>query len=338
METQILTLTDEHISLAAGALQRGELVGMPTETVYGLSANPFCEEAIKKVFEVKGRAADNPLIVHIHTLDLLGQFVEDPPPLTYRLAKRFWPGPLTMILPKKKELPDIVTASLPTVAVRFPAHIGAQKLIACAGFGLAAPSANLSGRPSPTKAIHVYQDLCGKIPYILDGGECEWGLESTVIKLQNNSVTVLRPGAITVSMLQEVCDTKLGYGVLQPVSSEKKVESPGMKYRHYAPKAQVILIRGTEDAFYSYLKGSLRPQDVVFTIGRGTDISPGKPLAFGDTARERAHRLFDLLRKADEMEAKTVYIPCPSQDGLELALLNRLLRASAFRVIDLVKE
>lgn len=338
LKTQILLPTDENIQKAAEALKEGKLVGMPTETVYGLSANSFDENAVRDIFKAKGREADNPLIVHIHTLSMLEDFAEKPSALAMRLAERFWPGPLTIVLPKKKAVPSVVTAGMDTVAIRFPSHPVAQRLIECAGFGLAAPSANLSGKPSPTRAEHVFNDLNGKLPYILDGGPCQIGLESTVVKVEGDLITLLRPGGVTLEMLQEVGEVKLSSAILNPVNPGQKVESPGMKYKHYAPKAQVILVKGKKDKVDEYIKHNAKENDCVFSQEKKREGEKGQYIIYGATAKEQAQNLFDGLRRADKLNAKRVYIACPPEDGLSLALLNRLLRASAFHVVDITKE
>lgn len=338
MKTQILLPTDENIQKAAEALKEGKLVGIPTETVYGLSANSFDESAVHDIFKAKGREADNPLIVHIHTPSMLEDFAEKPSNLAMRLIERFWPGPLTIVLPKKKTVPSVVTAGMDTVAIRFPSHPVTRRLIECAGFGLAAPSANLSGKPSPTRAEHVYNDLKGKLPYILDGGPCQIGLESTVVKVDGDLITLLRPGGITLEMLREVGEVKLSSAILNPVNLGQKVESPGMKYKHYAPKAQVILVKGEKRKVDEYIKNHAKKSDCVFSQGKKRGDEKGQYILYGATPREQAQNLFDGLRRADKLNAGRVYIACPPKDGLSLALLNRLLRASAFHVVDLIKE
>ncbi|MDF2568280.1 MAG: hypothetical protein K0R90_1736, partial [Oscillospiraceae bacterium] len=240
-DTKILKPTKENLLLCAKLLKDGELIGMPTETVYGLAANAFDGDAVKKIFKAKGRPQDNPLIVHISDISMLGSIAAKVPKLAHELAERFWPGPLTIILPKAAHIPLAVTAGLDTVAVRIPSHEVAKELIKCCEFPLAAPSANLSGSPSPTKAEHVFQDLQGRIPFVIDGGECEIGLESTVVTLSEDTIKILRPGGVTVhDLLQVTPNVHIDQSVLSQLEPNQKVSSPGMKYKHYSPKAKVV--------------------------------------------------------------------------------------------------
>jgi L-threonylcarbamoyladenylate synthase len=291
------------IQQAADLIKRGELVAFPTETVYGLGASVFQEEAIQKIFQVKGRPSDNPLIVHISHLDQLKQIVGKPAPLFYRLADRFFPGPLTILLPKLECVPSIVSANLPTIGVRMPAHPLAQALIHCVGVPLVAPSANLSGRPSSTTAQHVIDDFGNAIAGVLDGGPCSLGIESTVITLTPQP-TILRPGAITQSDLENLLQQPFVYAhehVKHPLS-------PGMKYRHYAPKAKVILFE-KESAYESYLnKGPSKKRAMIKTI--------------------RQEELYALLRQADREGCEEILIYCNPSVCENRALMNRLKRAS----------
>ena len=244
-ETALLPADDAGIEKAVSLLRQGELVGIPTETVYGLAANAWNPEAAKKIYAAKGRPSDNPLIVHIADLEMLKSLARVRPQLAYTLADAFWPGPLTMIFPKAKEVPDATTGGLDTIAVRMPSHPVAARLIRESGLPLAAPSANLSGLPSPTKAEHVFQDMNGRIPLILDGGECSVGVESTVIAVHEDGVRLLRPGGITVEMLSKYCAVTVDDGVLHQLKNGEKALSPGMKYKHYSPKANVIILDGS---------------------------------------------------------------------------------------------
>lgn len=336
-KTELLGTSDEDIERAAELIRQGEVVGMPTETVYGLAANAFDEKAAEKIFAAKGRPSDNPLIVHISELTMISEIAAELPQLAVTCAKRFWPGPLTMILPKTPKIPSSVSGGLDTVGVRMPSHPAARALINASGVPLAAPSANLSGSPSPTTAEHVMSDMNGRIPAIIDGGECEAGVESTVICFEQDAIKILRPGRITAQMLMEVTpDIRIDKGVLNKVDSSEPVASPGMKYKHYSPKAEVFLIDGTSEQFAKYIA----EQDVknaMCIVFDSSDMGGLKIpfISIGSTAVEQAHKLFSALRDADKNGAKVVFARCPKTDGVGLAVYNRLIRAAAFRVIKL---
>lgn len=336
--TNILPPTKEALRLAAGALRRGELVGMPTETVYGLAANAYDPSAVEKIFLAKGRPQDNPLIVHIADLASLDGIASGIGKTAELLASRFWPGPFTMILPKSEKIPDCVTAGLDSVAVRMPSHPVAAALIRESGLPLAAPSANLSGRPSTTEARHVYDDLHGKIPYIIDGGSCDIGVESTVVKVMDNKVLLLRPGAVTVENMRELgIEIEIARAVETPLKEGETALSPGMKYKHYAPKAKVVIVDGPIERFASYVR--LHSDGHTYAlVFEGEEASiPVPTLSFGhsDNSLEQASHLFTALRAADEKGASCVYCRCPSKQGVGLAVYNRLLRAAGFEVVVL---
>jgi len=310
-------------------------VGIPTETVYGLAADALNPEAVKKIFIAKGRPQDNPLIVHISDIDMINTLTENPPKLCFALAKAFWPGPLTMVLPKAKTLSNEVTASLDTVGIRFPSHKVAQDIIKASGTPLAAPSANLSGSPSPTKAIHVFSDLKDRIPLVIDGGDSSVGVESTVIAVKEEKITLLRPGAVTVEELERFAPVTIDKGVLQKVADNKKVASPGMKYKHYSPKAKVIIIDSDFEKFKNYIDEN-KADGVFAMVFEGEEKSLSVPtVSFGiiEDDSSQAKILFDSLRKCDELGAKVVFVRSPKKDGVGLAVYNRLLRAAAFTVI-----
>ena len=248
MQTKVLKPTPESLALAAEILQKGGLVAFPTETVYGLGADATNAEAAKAIFAAKGRPADNPLIVHISNLSMLPEIVSSVPEAAQKLMNAFWPGPLTIIMPKGKKIPYAVTAGLETVAVRFPVHPDAQAMIERCGLPIAAPSANLSGKPSPTTAAHVFEDMDGRIPLILDGGPCQVGLESTVVDATHGHIILLRPGGVTREMLEEALgeEVALGKGVMEPLADGEKALSPGLKHKHYAPKAEVKVVLGPD--------------------------------------------------------------------------------------------
>lgn len=336
VNTKIVRPNAQNIGWACDILRSGGVVAMPTETVYGLAANAYDVQAIQRIFEAKGRPQDNPLIVHISETEALFELAEHTSELAVRLAQTYWPGPLTMILPKSSKVPDIVTAGLPTVAIRLPAHSAARKLISEAGFALAAPSANLSGKPSPTSAMHVLDDLHGRIPLILDGGDCQVGLESTVVKIDENRIRLLRPGAITVDMLQQVCsNVEVDRAVMHPLKEGQTVVSPGMKYKHYSPEAEVILVDGSSSRFCQYVSAHREEGTYVVAFESEKERVAGRVLTYSDRPQQQAKELFGVLRRLDEVGARKVYVHCPSQQGVGLAVYNRLLRAAAFRVISL---
>ncbi len=339
MQTQLLNAKDEEaIQTAARILKSGGLVGIPTETVYGLAANALDGKAVARIFVAKGRPMDNPLIVHISEFDQIFTLVKQVPESAKKLAGQFWPGPLTMILPKAETIPDEVSAGLDTVAVRFPSHPVARELITAAGLPLAAPSANLSGHPSPTTAAHVMNDLSGKIEAVLDGGACGVGVESTVVTLATNPPRLLRPGGITLEQLRSVLGTvELDSAVLNPLAEGVRAASPGMKYKHYSPKANVIILDGSYDAYKSYVNRH-NTQGTAALCYNGEDEELTVPsVCYGDRrdSGEQARELFDALRRLDEMNAKTVYARCPEPKGVGLAVYNRLIRAAGFEVLHL---
>ena len=251
-----LLLNKNEIDIAADIIKNGGIVAMPTETVYGLAADALNGEAVAKIFKAKGRPMDNPLIVHISDIKQIDMLVSEFPDKAKKLAEKFWPGPLTIVLPKSDIIPDEVSAGLSTVAIRFPSHPVAHELIAKSS-PIAAPSANLSGSPSPTTVRHVLADMDGRIDAIVDGGDCEVGVESTVITLAEDVPTLLRPGGVTLEQLRaEIGEVKVHPAVLKSLGKGMKASSPGMKYKHYSPKAEVILLRGSEQGFCEYIKAN----------------------------------------------------------------------------------
>lgn len=338
MKTILAPPTEENLARAAQFIKQGQLVGMPTETVYGLAADAGNEQAVKAIFTAKGRPQDNPLIVHISSLDMLEKLAESVPETARRLAEAFWPGPLTMILPKSQQVSDTVTAGIGTVAVRFPSHPVAQRLIALSRCPIAAPSANLSGSPSPTRAEHVLRDMVGRIPMILDGGECQVGLESTVVSVSEDLVRVLRPGGITVDDLLTVASrVEVDGAVLHQLEAGRAAASPGMKYKHYAPKAQVTIVEGKLSAFYQYAAAHQESVTYCMVFDGEERNAPLPCITYGskDDQRAQARELFDCLRRLDDLGAQTVFVRSPSREGVGLAVYNRLLRAAAFRVVSL---
>ena len=335
METLLFKASPEHYEKAVALLKQGEVVAVPTETVYGLAANAFDTQAVRKIFSAKGRPQDNPLILHIGSFDMLYSITDDIPELAVKLADEFWPGPLTMIFPRKSNVPSETCGGLDTAAVRMPDNIFTRTLIQKCGFPLAAPSANTSGLPSPTSAEHVYADMNGKIPMIIDDGECSCGVESTVICFFDNKIRVLRPGAVTPEMLSEYADVTVDDGVLKQLSPDEKVLSPGMKYKHYSPKAEVFIIDGTNEQFSEFIMNKYKGNNIAVLCGNESLPDGVIRLPFGTTAEEQGENLFSSLREADRLNCNRVYVKMPDKSGFGLAVYNRLLRAAAFRVINL---
>lgn len=345
MKTEILSLmgagAEAAMTKAAACIQNGELVGIPTETVYGLAGSALYAEAAGKIYAAKGRPGDNPLIVHVAE-PAEAEKIAHTTPLYYVLAERYMPGPLTIILPKKPVIPDTVSGGLSTVAIRCPAHPAARELIRLSGHPIAAPSANSSGKPSPTTAAHVYEDLQGKIPLILDGGPCSIGVESTVIALHEDgeSCIILRPGAVTREMLETVCvQVDVAEAVTDPGKAGERPQSPGMKYKHYAPKCRVILVDAPDgDAFVRYVQENGTGKYGVLAVTEETgQFSTGSVLELGNRADEAEHarRLFALLRQADEMDLETLYARLPAEKGIALAYYNRIIRAAGGNIVRL---
>lgn len=338
METCLLPANAEGVRRAAELLRAGEVVGIPTETVYGLAANAWDEEAVRRIFVAKGRPQDNPLIVHIADREMLYEVAARVPEQALALADAFWPGPLTIILPRGPKVADAVCAGLDTVGIRMPSHPAAQAVIRASGLPLAAPSANRSGAPSPTDAKTVWEDMQGRLPLILDGGECQVGVESTVVSLAGDVPMVLRPGYVTPEQMSQVlgCPVQVAGAVTRQLQAGETVRSPGMKYKHYAPKAEVTIVRGDRDTFARYV--AAHPAEGLFCLCfAGDEAVLEVPCVHYGTEQDpaaQAHDLFSALRRLDELGAKTVYARCPEMEGVGLAVYNRLLRAAAFRVVE----
>ena len=342
LNTEIIRLSDlpnrdSALQKAAEIIRGGGLVAFPTETVYGLGGNGTDAEAAKKIYEAKGRPSDNPLILHIAYPEEAERYAVTSP-LYDRLAKAFMPGPLTVILPKKEIVPCSVTGGLDTVAIRCPSHPVAHRLIELAGLPIAAPSANLSGKPSPTEAAHVIRDLSGRIPMILDGGTCEIGLESTIVKAEEDgSLTLLRPGGITYDALCMVAPhVKVADAVTKQLAENERPLSPGMKYRHYAPVAPVVLLEGDPDAVLSFLRSEQQTKRCAILCYDEEQSALESRLLFPVGGRNdlaaQAKSLFSCLRQADLSDAEIIYAHLPPQSGLGLALYNRMIRAAAHTV------
>lgn len=323
------------IEQAARILKNGGIVAIPTETVYGLAASAYDENAIKKVFEAKGRPQDNPLIVHISDISDLETVAKDIPDSAYLAADRFWPGPLTMIFKRTDKIPASVSAGLDTVAVRMPSDKTAREIIKNS-VPLAAPSANTSGKPSPTSAQYVIDDLDGKIDAVVISGDCQVGVESTVITLVTNPPRLLRPGAVTVEELKKFFpDIVVDSAVLAEPKKDEKVSSPGMKYKHYAPKTETYLVEGDSEQFVWFVNSKENAAAVCFREEESRITVP--KLCYG-TAKDEAtlaHSVFSVLREADNLGAQAIFVHAPSKSGVGLAVYNRLIRAAAFRVIKL---
>ncbi len=337
MKTILLSSDDEDIKKAAQIIGNGGIVAIPTETVYGLAADALNGNAVRKIFEAKGRPMDNPLIVHISDIPQIYPLVSEFPEKAKILAEKFWPGPLTIILPKSEVIPDEVSAGLDTVAIRFPSHKTTQKLISLSS-PLAAPSANLSGSPSPTTLSHVCDDMDGRIDAIIDGGDCAVGVESTVVTLAEDIPRLLRPGGITVEQLRSaIGEVEIDSAVTNPLEEGEKAASPGMKYKHYSPNADVILLDGENNAVYEYLN-TLTDKNaaaICYDEDIGRISIPCISIGSENDYSEQAHLLFASLRDADKMGYKTVYARCPRKNGVGLAVYNRIIRAAGFNIIYL---
>ena len=345
MNTEIVKLDaanidETAIEKAAEIIKNGGLVAFPTETVYGLGANALDAEASKKIYEAKGRPSDNPLIAHIASLDTLDEIVEDVSDVAKKLIDKFWPGPMTLIFKKKDLVPDSTTGGLKTLAVRFPENEIAKALIEKSGVPIAAPSANTSGKPSPTKGEHVIEDLDGKVDMILDGGVVGLGLESTIIDVTDKP-TILRPGFITQEMLEQVIEeVELDKTILEKPTEDFAPKAPGMKYRHYAPKTELVIVRGSaENVAQKIREEAKNKKTAIITVDQHKDLYEeldAKVVSWGDLENmdEIAHKIFDALRRVDEWGVDIIYCEAFEEEGLGLAVMNRLTKAAGYQVID----
>ena len=338
MRTEYFHDTTEEIALAAALLRKGELVAFPTETVYGLGADARREDSVRAVFAAKGRPADNPLIVHIAEIGQLYDIAAEVPEIALRLAEVFWPGPLTMVLPKQEHIPAVTSGGLDTVGIRMPSHPTARALIRESGCPIAAPSANRSGKPSPTTARHVMEDMKGRIAAVLDGGQCTVGVESTVICFDDaETIHILRPGLISQEDLAPYAKrVYVDPAVFSQISADAKVASPGMKYKHYAPNARILPINAPDfGTFADYVSKHAVYGTYCLLFNADPEI-PGIPsMRYGDSDAEQAHDLFLRFRELDEAGAKLVYVRMPRQDGAGLSVYNRLMRAAGFEAVTL---
>ena len=335
MDTVLLSDNETDLLRAAEFIKNGEIVGIPTETVYGLGADASNEAAVRKVFEAKGRPADNPLIVHLADFSQAVEYTENIPELAYRLAERFCPGPLTMVLPKNDRIPMITSGGLDTVGIRVPSHHVMHRIIELCGRPIAAPSANTSGYPSPTSAEHVMRDMNGRISAVVDGGSSEFGVESTVISIEDeNTVRILRPGCVTGEMLGEICSKVIiDHAILHELEAGQKAASPGMKYKHYSPRADIVMVEGKLDSFISYVGDHNGDGVYSLIFDNDRDIFPYRYMTYGENSSQQAHLLFQRLRELDDIGAEKVYVRAPRPEGVGLAVYNRLIRAAGFEVI-----
>ena len=336
-------IKDEELAEAAQILRDGGLVAFPTETVYGLGANALDEAAAKKIYAAKGRPSDNPLIAHISCLEELKPLVAYIPEAGRKLAEAYWPGPLTMVFPKSDIVPYGTTGGLDTVAVRMPSDPVANRLIKLAGVPVAAPSANTSGRPSPTTAQHVWQDMEGKIEMILDGGPVGIGVESTIVDVSGDVPTLLRPGAITMEMLREtVGRVEIDPAIQAPPSADLRPKAPVMKYRHYAPHADLQLVEGETDKVVETINALVKEKlaegkkvGVICTDETKDRFPQGEVRSVGLRAKEEtiAHNLFAVLREFDDLDVDCIYSESFSKDHLGQAIMNRLTKAAGYHVL-----
>ena len=350
MDTKILTVSPdvsdkkdiEKLKIVAEVIKDGGLVAFPTETVYGLGANALCEAAVKKIFEAKGRPQDNPLISHLSCAEDIEKYAYADENEYFRKMKHLFPGPLTVILKKREIIPDVVTAGLPNAGFRVPQNLVARKLIELSGVPISAPSANISGKPSTTKAEHVVEDLYGKVDVIIDGGPCDVGLESTIVTLTTEPPVLLRPGAVTLESLSDILgEVKISRSILKEMDNNEVAAAPGMKYKHYAPVSPVTLVIGSDEKFREYINRRCEKENLAI-LCYDEDIPHIEcrnifPVGNGKEPIEQARLIFDALRATDECSFITgVLARCPeSKDGVNLAIYNRLLKASGFNVVKL---
>ena len=330
--------TKENIEKAAEIIRRGGLLGIPTETVYGLGANALNADACRRIYEAKGRPQDNPLIIHVPDASWLSRYCEKVPESAYRLAEAFWPGPLTMILLKKEIVPYRTTGGLETVGVRCPNHPVTLAVIAAADVPIAAPSGNTSGRPSPTSAADMLEDMDGKIDGIFDGGPCGVGVESTIIDLTCQPPRLLRAGGLPLEELEHVLGTVLvDKCITQLMTDGERPRAPGMKYRHYAPKAPVTVVTGDGKKSAAYIAAHAPEGAGVICFSEFRAQFPGcvvHELGPEGDKSEQARRVFDALREFDATDVTEIFAQCPDDAGLGLAIGNRLKKAAGFHVVE----
>ena len=335
MNTLLLSAGEANTpATAAEIIKKGELVAIPTETVYGLGANGLDPEAVAKIFKAKGRPQDNPLILHISDAKDMEKYCHSIPECAYRLAEAFWPGPLTLVLPARENVPSCTTAGLPTVAIRCPDNAVTREIIRLSGVPIAAPSANISGKPSTTTAQHVLHDHQGKIAAVVDGGPCRVGVESTILDLSDGMPRLLRPGGVTTEQLGAIVgDIVLDKAITASVEKDQVVKAPGMKYRHYAPDCKVLIVDGDLPAAVSYVKAHFAPGNRVLCFEEELEaFKDFDPLAYGKNADRDTllAGLFAALRELDDKRIGTVFARCPDGSGKAVAVQNRLGKAAGF--------
>ena len=343
MKTILLPAEDPQTpALAADILRRGGLVAIHTETVYGLGADGLNPEAVDKIFAAKGRPGDNPLILHVTGPEQLPRFCHDIPDAAYLLAQRFWPGPLTMVLPANACVPRRTTGGLSTVAIRCPKTAVTREIIRLAGVPIAAPSANLSGKPSTTTARHVLDDHDGRIDAVVDGGPCAVGVESTIVDLTEARPRLLRPGGVTPEELTQVLgDLVIDPAVTAPLRQDAVVRAPGMKYRHYAPQEPVLIVSGSREKAAAYIRAHFSPGDRVLCFEEELPLYEDcDPLSYGREAdvASLSAGLFAALRILDSPSVGKVFARCPVGGGVAYAVQNRLQKAAAFHIVDAEAE
>ncbi len=339
METLLFDAGDPAAAAnAARILRAGGLVALPTETVYGLGADGLNPAAVRKIFEAKGRPQDNPLILHIAEPSQLDHFCRDIPPAAWELARRFWPGPLTIVLPCREIVPRETTAGLDTVAVRCPRCGVTREIIRLAGVPVAAPSANRSGKPSTTTARHVLHDMDGRIDAVVDGGPCQVGVESTIVDLSVGPPRLLRPGGVTPEQLRAVLgELVIDRAVTARIAGDAVVRAPGMKYKHYAPQGEVIIVAGPRERAAAYVRERFAPGDAVLCFTEELPLYEGlSPTAYGSESDpdSLARGLFAALRTLDRAEIHTIYARCPEGGGVKIAVRNRLGKAAGYHIVE----
>ena len=329
MKTQILKENKEDIEKAGQIIKDGGLVAFPTETVYGLGADGLNPEAVKKVYKAKGRPSDNPMILHISEIEQVYGIAKEVTPEHLKLMEAFWPGPMTVVMECKDIVPKETTGGLSTVGIRLPKTEAARQLISSAGTPIAAPSANLSGKPSPTKASHVLDDLDGRIDAIIEGGKCQVGIESTVLTIKEGKVIILRPGLITPEDIEKVLDMPVEFdpALTKGVGEDFKPMAPGMKYKHYAPNGQMIIFAGAEENIKAEIE---KKKAELENNGKTVGV-----IFFGsDNVDEAAHDLFDKLRQMDKENIEYILAGALDQRGLGFSVMNRMLKSAGYNVVN----
>lgn len=341
LETRIFQVTENEkegiLEEAAQIIREGGLLAIPTETVYGLGANALDGKAVMKIYEAKGRPQDNPLLIHVPDVSWLEQYCEDIPPLAYRLAEIFWPGPLTMILKSKPCIPDETTCGLETVGVRCPDNKVTAEIIRLAGVPIAAPSANRSGHPSCTSAETVLDDFSGSIDGVVDGGVCQVGVESTILDLTTAPPRLLRPGGLSLEEIRKVVpEAEADASIYRQLREGEQPKAPGMKYRHYAPEAAVTAVAGDGRAGAEYIKEHIKDKEGVICYEEYLRMFAGyecRSLGKEGSPAEHARKVFEVLRSFDKTDVEHIWTQCPGDEGLDLAVSNRIKKASGFHII-----